>query len=91
MLFLWFKIISTGKFFETEIFRSYNYPEKISPVSEYATEWQIANGGKWERRDQLLPKVFYDKVFLITVRPVKSGKYSLVESIDQLVQGGNGK
>jgi hypothetical protein len=71
----------------SEIFRSYHYG-KISPTSAYAKEWIIANGGERPARwDRLSPSVFENKVFRITVRNAESGLYSVVGSIDALIDG----
>ena len=87
-LWLWFEIYE-GKYRGVRIFRSYRYPEKVSPCSAYYKEWLIASKGKKPRKSRLSPKVFRDKIFLISVRRVKSGNYSVVGSIKELLAGGS--
>jgi len=88
-LWLWFEIYE-GKYRGKRTYRSYPYPEKVSPCSAYYKEWLIANKGKKPARNsRLSPKVFLNKIFLVSVRKVKSGEYSVIGSIKELVAGGN--
>lgn len=89
ILYLWFEILPPSQFAGSRIFRSYHY-DKISPICSYSHDWIIANGGRRpERWDRMSPLIFDGKVFQITVRNVKSGFYSVVNSIDALIAGGN--
>jgi hypothetical protein len=93
-LFLIFKIVDPGKYFELEIFQAFNMPYtgKIRPGSKYYKTWCMVNG--WQkpgRGSKMSPKLFIGKVFKIktrTVRPKHNGRempenfwYSVVDEI----------
>lgn len=98
-LFLDFRIIDPGIYFEKEIFMAFNMPynRKIKPGSKYYKTWVKINGNRPPSRNTIMsPKLFHKKIYKIKTRTVKpksvDGKempeeffYSIVDCIIEVI------
>lgn len=68
--------ITSGEYFNTIIFQSFNNNYKSFPMaSKYYIEWSLANRALPKRRDKMSPDVFLKKAYRVKVTTVRR-KYS---------------
>ena len=71
-LFLWFQIITQGKWVSQKFFAPFNIPSKgnFTVSTKYWLWWVFAAGRRPGRADRLSPNVFKNQVFRVRMRTV---------------------
>jgi len=101
-VFLWFKLITAGSWFEEEFFMACTVAPKgrWTPSYKYWCAWVLANGKRPKRNDRMSTIVFRAKVFRVRFRTVmKTAKqtdrtpaqrYSVIDELLDRLTGNDG-
>ncbi len=81
-VFLWFQIMSSGKWHEEQLYMACNGPKngKWTLSCKFYQAWVLAAGRRPERFDRMSTKVFRGKVFLAQVRDVTTNAQKVARS-----------
>lgn len=97
-LYVQFKIVDQGEFFETVIFKAYNYPDTLTPGCDLYKDLTLLYGQRIRKNTKLKIALFQNKVLRVYVRTVKTNRkqgklaefqqYSVIDRIIEVVVGG---
>jgi hypothetical protein len=100
-MFLWFRIVTLGEWYETELYMTCAVPvtgRDWGPSHKFMQAWMLASGHSPKRRDRMSTTVFRNKLFRAKVRTVTRDarqklrpperQYSVIDELLELVAGG---
>jgi hypothetical protein len=73
-LYLYFKIVTSGQYNETELFLPFNInkEKKMALASKYYKTWCLVNGGQRPSRNAVMsPNIFRGKFFEVAVKTIR--------------------
>lgn len=97
-LYITFKICSPGPYFGLEIFRAYNFSDRLTRGLDLYKELTLIYGKRLRKNTKLSIELFEGKVLEVSVRTVKQNRkqadlpehlqYSVIDRIVRVVAGG---